>query len=83
MQQLDGNESLSEEPLDEEYYRTRHYWEKGRLGTAYQAYIDANELIEKSDLNKDAKEKEKAKILEDRKTAFGIHYKYNPPWSLN
>ena len=83
MQQLDGNESLSEEPLDEEYYRTRHYWEKGRLGTAYQAYIDANELIEKSDLNKDAKEKEKAKILEARKTAFGIHYKYNPPWSLN
>ena len=66
----------------DQYFRTRHYWECGRLDSAYQTYIDAHEIIEKSYLEDDEKEKEKVKLLDARKSAFGSNYKYYPPWSL-
>ena len=43
----------------------------GRLGTVYRTVLYAHEIIDESQLNKDDKEKEKAKLFEARKTAFG------------
>ena len=83
IEQLDGNCTDTEDSdVDEQYFRTRHYWEFGRLGSAYQTYIDACEIIEKSDLEDVEKEKEKVKLLDARKSAFGSNYKFYPPWCL-
>ena len=78
IEQLDGHSDVCD---DENYFRTRNYWSTGYLGTVYQTYLDALDLIKKSDLNESEKEKEIAKVLEARKDAFGPNYKYNPPWS--
>ena len=51
------------------------------IGTAYQTFLDANYVIDKSELEEDDKEKEKAKILAARKTAFGDRFMHFPPWS--
>ena len=84
IEQLDGNMVDSEdiENKDQKYFRTRHYWEKGKISTVYQTFIDAQEIIDKSDLNEDEKGKEKFKLMEARKNAFGQHYRNYPPWSL-
>jgi hypothetical protein len=39
-----------DEDLEEDlkYSWTRHYWEIGKLGTVYQSFLDANELIRKA-----------------------------------
>ena len=68
--------------IDEKYHRTRHYWERGWLGTSYQVFLDGTEIVEKSDLSEDEQGKEKENILEARKTAFGDSFKLYPPWSL-
>ena len=65
---------------DEKYADTKRYWETGILGTVYQTFLDANEIIENSDFNKDVKGLEKSKILEARKDAFGENFRYVPPW---
>ena len=78
IEQLDGNS----EEIDEKYHRTRHYWERGWLGTSYQVFLDGTKIVEESDLSEVDKKKEKENILEARKTAFGASFKFNPPWSL-
>ena len=78
--QLDGSTSVSEDlKEDEKYYRTKNYWKEERLGTSYQVFLDANDIVENSDLPD--KSKEKAKILDARKCAIGSNFKHFPPWS--
>ena len=77
--QLDG--CADEIQLDNKYENTEHYWEKGWLGVAYRTFLDANFLIEKCEIAEDEKEKEKQKILDARKAAFGVNFKNSPPWS--
>ena len=67
--QLDGASEIQDN--DEKYENSKHYWESGQLGTVYQSFISANDIIENSDMSEEEKIKEKAKILEARKTAFG------------
>ena len=81
IEQLDGNTTENDESADERYAGTKHYWEFGRLGTVYQTFLDANDIIDKSALDKDDKEIEKDKILDARKTAFGKYFLHFPPWS--
>ena len=81
IKQFDGNADETESNSDETYEGTKHYWERGKLGSAYQTYLDAMEIIEKSELSEEEKETEKAKVLEERKFAFGSLFKYYPPWS--
>ena len=82
IERIDGNTdfSISENPSDEIYASTKHYWEKGYLGGGFQTYIDALEVIEEMDISADEKNVEKARILESRKRALGENYKYFPPW---
>ena len=61
--------------------KTKSYWKEGRLDTSYQAFLDANDIVEKSDLPEKSRDTEKAKVLDARKCAFGSDFKYFPPWS--
>ena len=82
-EQLDGHNDNSFS--DEKYDRTRHYWEKGRLGAAYRTYLAANEIIDKSDLLGDDKLIEKDKLLNARKSALGLNErncKNFAPWNV-
>ena len=65
---------------DEKYAETEKYWKTGILSTAFQSYLDANKLIDRSDFTEKEKEDEKAKILEARKLAFGDDFRFVPPW---
>ena len=80
VEQLDGCVDMEE---DDKYFSSRHYWKEGRIGTAFQTYLDVIDIIEKSDLTEDAKQVEKGKALEARKVAFGTRHKFFPPWSTN
>ena len=66
--------------IDYKYERTSHYWKKGYLGRGCQAFLDAVELTEESELSEDAKYDEKQKILDSRKDTFRENFKYFPPW---
>ena len=81
IEQLDGGDSVSDDERDK-YKKTVHYWEKGKLGTVFQTYLDVNDIIENSDLTEVSKDLEKAKVLAARKEAFGKDFKHFPPWSL-
>ena len=78
LNQLDGVSDT--EDFDEKYNDSKHYWKTGWLGTVYQSFLSANAIIEETDMPEDEKKKEKAKILEARKTAFGQNFSYFPPW---
>ena len=81
--QTDGNDSVAnddETDEDKKYSGTNHYWMFGRLGTVYQSFLDANEIIEKSNLENEIKLKEKEKVLEAGKSAFGSDFRNFPPW---
>ena len=78
IEQLDGNAAL---PEDDNFADTAHYWKTGRLGTAFQTFLDANSIIDNSNFPEEFKETERAKVLEARKNAFGDNYKYVPPWN--
>ena len=82
VEQVDGNATLTDDDVleDDKYSDTSHYWKTGLLGTAFQTFLDANEIINSSNLSEVTKEIEKAKVLEARKCAFGENYKYVPPW---
>ena len=81
IKQLDGSNSAEEDlDEDEKYSNTKKYWENGKLGTIFQDFIDANYIIENSELQEQCKTIEKTKILEARKCSFGKDYKYYPPW---
>ena len=75
--QLDGTSELEE---DERFISTDRYWKTGVLGSCFQTYLDANEIIDESTLDEDAKIIEKECVLQARKKAFGDDFKYYPPW---
>ena len=81
VEQLDGNVTFDDDDMDEEYKRTQHYWKSGWLGSVYQCFLDANHIIENSNLEEEVKKLEKEKILDARKLAFGDNFSYYPPWS--
>ena len=79
LEQLDGNTSFHEE--DEKYSSIRHYLKNGWLGSAYQTFVDAIEVIDACDLQEDVKVIEKTKVLEARKCALGPNFQGLPPWN--
>ena len=79
IEQLDGFTDLEVEK-DEKYQNTRHYWKEGRLGSAYQTFLDAVDILTNSDLLEEVKAVEKEKVLEARKRSFGPNFKFFPPW---
>ena len=79
LEQLDGSSEIEES--DVKYEDTEHYWKNGWLGSVYQAFISANDIVDDSDMPEDVKTVEKAKILEARKAAFGDSFRYYPLWS--
>ena len=74
--QFDGHN----EEDDPEYDNSAHYWKTNYLGSAYQAFIDANSVIENSSLEENQKIDIKEAILESRKTALGQNFRFYPPW---
>ena len=80
IEQLYGNNGLDENYTDEKYYRTRHYWETGYLGSGYQNFLDANDILEEVNSDKKEREHEKDKVIDARKEALEDNYKYCPPW---
>ena len=85
MEQIDGNDSYVGDDLDkddEKYSGTSQYWKTGKLDTVYQVFIDANDIIDSSDLTEESKNDEKEKILNARKTAFGPNFSFVPPWNM-
>ena len=62
IEQLDGSSSMSEDS-EEKYSRTIHYWREGKLGTVFQFFLDANDVIEESDITEEMKKVVKAKNL--------------------
>lgn len=83
VEQIDGNATLVDDDSEEDdkFLDTCHYWKTGRLGTAFQTFIDVNQIIDSSNLSEEIKEIEKAKALEARKCAFGENFEYVPPWN--
>ena len=79
IEQLDGGLDTSVDE-DKRYYNTESYWKTGCLGTIFQDFLDAKEIIEESSLGDIEKEEERAAILAARKEAFGDDFKYYPPW---
>ena len=82
IEQLDGNAVEIDELCVEKYEETKHYWERGWLGTGYQTFIDATKIIEGSELSEEVKRYEMDKLLEARKTAIGPSFRFYPPWNL-
>ena len=82
IEQLDGSTSGIEDlEEDVQYFRTKKYWKEGRLRTSYQIFLDANDIVEKSELLDKSKDTGKAKVLDARKYAIGSNFKHFPPWS--
>ena len=54
IEQLDGLDTsdIDEDLEDSPYLNTERYWKCGLLTTSYQSYIDANQLIDESSLDK-------------------------------
>ena len=76
MVQLDGNDSLSEaSEEDEKYLSVDNYLKTGWLGSAYQRFLDAMNIIDECSLQVDMKTDERGKVLEARKYAIGPNYK--------
>ena len=52
MVQLDGNITFDSVELEDvKYENTSHYWKRGRLGINYQPFVDANLIIDNSNLS--------------------------------
>jgi hypothetical protein len=81
IEQLDGCISVSEDlEEDEKYYGTRDYWKEGRIGTAYQTFLDAIDIVDESDLAEETKEVEKIKVFDARKCALGTNFNCFSHW---
>ena len=81
LEQLDGNTSIredSEEIENDTFSETIRYWKEGKLGTAFQSYLDAIDVIETGNFSEDFKDIEKSQVLEARKQAFGLDFEYLP-----
>ena len=75
-------EMQQDNPLNKKYENTSHYWKNDHLGTVYQTFLDANEVIDSLDAPEEWKKCEKDKILEARRSAFSPGCWRNfPPWS--
>ena len=61
IEQIDGNDTFVSEDLEEDdkYSGTCHYWKTGRLSTVYQTFLDANAIIDHSNLTEERKSIEK------------------------
>ena len=81
--QLDGSSEIEDSDADDKYEDTKHYWKNGWLGSVYQVFISANDLVDDSDMPEDVKALEKENILEARKAAFGDNFRYYPPWGTD
>ena len=66
VEQVDENATLTDDDLveDDKYSDDCHYWETGLLGTAFQTFLDANNIIDTSNLSEVIKDIEKATVLE-------------------
>ena len=83
LEKLDGNTSIREDSEEiEKYSETIRYWKEGKIGTAFQSYLDAIDVIKTSNFSEDFKDVEKCKVLEARKQVFGSEFEYYPPWKL-
>ena len=80
IEQFDEGKDAENLDIDEKYENTKHYWKKGWLGTVYRTFIDANDIIESSDISEEQKKIEFQRVLEARKKAFGRSYTNFPPW---
>ena len=79
--QLEGHfEEYEESGENQKYLSIKHYLKEGWLGSAYQTFLDSNEVIEESDLSEDMKGREKAKVLDARKCGIGHNFRLFPPW---
>jgi hypothetical protein len=59
LEQLDGNTSISEDSEEierDKYSETIRYWKEGKLGTTFQSYLDANDVIETSNFSENFKD---------------------------
>ena len=65
---------------DEKYSGTEKYWKSGILGTCFQYFLDANEILDICVLDVEVLNLEKLKVFQARKCAFGDDFKYYPPW---
>ena len=71
--QFDGNDTTNDvDDVDDELYkRTEDYWKRGTLGTGvstvFQQFLDAIEVIDKSDLDEEEKKLEKDALIEAKK----------------
>ena len=72
---------LYEESDDEKYSSIEHYLKNGWLGSAYQNFIDANDVIDACDLKEDVRGIEKTKVLQARRCALGPNFQGLPPWN--
>ena len=61
IEQIDGSTDMETLELDEMYDRSKHYWERGKIGIAYHVFLDANSIIDVSDIPDIEKVKEKKK----------------------
>ena len=78
VEQLDGH--YDEDPDDDEYAGSKHFWKNGWLGGAFQSFCDANKVLDACDISQEEKRIIKAEILEARKIALGSNFMYYPPW---
>ena len=79
--QLDGNnDEDSDDSKDDIFTSTENYWRTGKLGTSFQAFLDANSLVDDSGLDEEERTIEKELILDARKRAFGEEIRFYPPW---
>ena len=83
MEQIDGGKSESDSLDDDEdkYLKTSEYSKHGKDGTVLQTLLDIVVLINNSDLTKESKKEEKAKVLASRKHTFGSDFDIFPPWN--
>ena len=52
------------------------------MGSVYQTFLDANDVIEEIGFSKEGKDAERNKVLEARKKAFSPgNWRNFPPWS--
>ena len=72
---------MNEESEDEKYSCFEHYLKNGWLGSTYQTFVDAVEVIDECDLQEDTRNLEKTKVLEVRKCALGPNFQGLPPWN--
>ena len=66
---MDGCDDSDIDPVknmlnDEKYERSEHYWKTGRIGIAYHVFLDANRIIDESNIPIEEKE------IEDKKGHF-------------